>query len=362
MARFLARFVAAILAIAFVAVTVAVVFFHAAGTRMLRADLYKEALVSQGIYDKLPSLSGEMIRTVALAHEGEPSDAAPAEKDPLSRSLSELAPGEWETLLGAMLPQDRFRSEVERALDDGFAFLHGGRSRETARFSLAEMKRRMAGPEAEAAYLRVLEGKPVCTMDEFEAAGGLPVRCRPAPEQMARAMEHFRALMRALADTLPDEIDPLSDLRNLEGIEEGSSVLDEVRARVRMIEWAAPLSPGVPVLLALLIALFAVRSLRGLLLWWGVPCFVAGLIALLAAAPLAFMGSGIFKALALAQIPAEVPLATVEAVWGFVSAVVRQVMAPAMCTSAVLAGGGLAAMILAALVRKRPAPTPAFRG
>ncbi len=47
---------------------------------------------------------------------------------------------------------------------------------------------------------------------------------------------------------------------------------------LRTIRLGARLSPLIPVALLWLVALFAVRSWRGLMRWWGIPLLLAGLI------------------------------------------------------------------------------------
>jgi hypothetical protein len=357
--RIFARFLAVIFAIAFVIATVVVVFFHAVGTRVTQARMYKDVLVQQGLYARFPLLVGDTV-THALRSNAQGAEQGASGEDQFTKEvLGQITPAEWEVLVGAVVPREYLQAEVEQSLDEFFAFLHSGAAGLDGRISLVEVKQRLTGPQFETAYVGLLEGKPPCGQEQIDAARGVPIRCRPTPEQLPQVLDNFRALMGGVAGEMPDEVDPYEELRRAEGPEGSPAELAEVRMRVRQLEWLAPLSPIVPAVLALLIALFAVRSFRGLLLWWGVPCFIAGLIALLVAAPFVFMGSAAFAALSFAQMPPDVPIATAQTMIGLMTGIVRAVMMPALKSAAVLAGGGILAMILASVCRKQPAP-PAF--
>jgi hypothetical protein len=161
-----------------------------------------------------------------------------------------------------------------------------------------------------------------------------------------------------MADQLPDSIELLQGLDQLAGPEGSVAELERIRTSIRLTELIARWSPVVPVALALLIVLFAVRSLRDLLLWWGVPCLVVGAIGSLLALSLISVGIGMMNGAALADLPANAPTALVEAIFGTVAAVIRAIMAPALWASLALAAGGFVAVVLAFIIRPKAAPPP----
>jgi hypothetical protein len=99
MLRFLARFVAVLCAIAFVLLTVGVVFFQAAGARFLQAPIYKHALVRERIYERFPGLAADAAGRVARLRA---RTAGPAQD--AFDLLAQLTPADWERLLGAVAP------------------------------------------------------------------------------------------------------------------------------------------------------------------------------------------------------------------------------------------------------------------
>ena len=129
-----------------------------------------------------------------------------------------------------------------------------------------------------------------------------------------------------------------------------------MRNRIPTIQWLAWWSPAVPVALLLLIAIFAVRSFRGWMFWWGIPCLVVGAISAALALPAVSAGKWIFSQFLVPSLPAEVPKAALDAIAGLVMAVMQSVMNAAFHTAGVLAIGGLLAVILGAVIKSRPKP------
>jgi hypothetical protein len=228
--------------------------------------------------------------------------------------------------------------------------------------SLVELKRNLGSPQAEEAFLAVLQARPPATLQEIEEAGGLPIGRRPPDELMPQIRERFRSGLRTLADRMPDTFDPFAGGPDI-GVGRATTALTEKQETLLRIESWARWSPAVPVLLLLLIALFAVRSLRGLLLWWGVPCFLAGLVAALLALPVVPMTRWVFAVVVVPCIPPDAPSALIQAVFGVMTAVVQEVMRAALISATFLAGGGLLCLLLARFCRRRgaqavAAPTP----
>lgn len=346
----LARIVAVICVIAFIFTAICVAFFHAAGTRVSRAKLYKDTLVQEQFYARFPTI---LTDGVLSAIELESRQAGNSEMKAGLDAAKQLTRADWETIFGAVLPADYVQREIERSIDQFSAFVHSESATLGAGISLVDLKKRLAGLEAETAYTKILIGKPPCTDQQMRDSEGLPIGCRPSPEQMPQVLENFRKVMALAADEIPNEIDPFKHVRELDGPERRNAAFAKVRLWIARIELWATWSPAVPAALLALVALFAARSIRGLLLWWGVPCFIAGLVTVVFAFPSVRLARWIFKVFVVPMFPPDVPAATFEVFFGVMTGVVQQVLSAALSSGGILVGCGLVAMILARFFRPK---------
>jgi len=361
--RILLRFLAAIAAIVFVLATLAVVFLRPCATLGLRAGIYKEVLVEERAYERVPELVGESLRLVAETREGAAAEGGELEgpERMFVDTVRQLDAEDWSTLIGGAVPVSIMRAEVERVLDETEQFLHGEGAFTGPVVSLVEVKQRLAGASMTEAYAALLARKPPCTPEQWEASFGLPVLCQPTPDEMAATLERFGELSRTMAQDIPDTVALFEGLGDLGGPEGMIVRMDGARAFVRRAEMLGRWSPVVPAALALFIVLCAVRSFRGLLLWLGVPCLVAGAIGSLFAVIVISIGAGMVHSIATTDLPPETPIAWVEAVMTLSSGVMRALLMPALGASLILALGGFLAVIVAFITRPKPTPPPLMR-
>jgi hypothetical protein len=286
------------------------------------------------------------------------AEAPPGVEDAIASIIRQLEPQDWTTLFGGILPPEFLQAEMEEALDEAERFFHGGGDAVSGRVSLVDVKRRLRGVEATDAYASMLAPKPECTPVQFEAALGLPISCRPPPDLMPGALDNFRRMAEMAAEQMPDEIDLLEGWRVLDGPEGSADSLAEVRARIAWVEMLAHRSPLLPGALAVLILVCAVRSVRGLLFWWGVPCLVVGGVGIMAAGSFLAFRALMMSSLTSADMPPDVPIALFEAVLGVLTALMQIVLLPALGISMVLGVGGLVAVVIAVATRPKTATPP----
>ncbi len=349
MLRFLARLVAVCCALVFVLATIGVIFFQAAGTRFLQAPIYQRALAREHFYERVPTLSAEL---AVHASRYRTRVAGPA-RDALDQ-LAQLTAADWERLLGILTPASWLQAQGDRALDRLAASLHAETGPLSAGISLGELKERLASPAAEEAFLAILRQRPEATPEQIQEAGGVPEGLRPPDAMMPQLRDKFRSAVRGLVDYLPDTFDPFAA-----GLDPGwgravNALIDE-RDTLVAIEWWARWSPALPVALLLLVALFGVRSLRGALLWCGIPCLLAGAGAALLALPVVPAARWAFSVLVEPLFPVAVPSGLIDATFGVMTAVVQEIMNAALLPAAWLAGAGLLCVVLAWFVRRKPA-------
>jgi hypothetical protein len=126
----------------------------------------------------------------------------------------------------------------------------------------------------------LLNIQPHCTEEQVaqihsENAGdtGQPVYCNPSQQDLALLKSQWQAQLGFIAAGMPDEviIEPLSGV-SAQGLLGKSPI-----ARLNTVRMMIEFSPILPLFLLVLLTLFAVRSLKGWLLWWGIPLSIAGL-------------------------------------------------------------------------------------
>jgi hypothetical protein len=356
MLRFLARFLAVVFALVFVVGTVPIVFFQAAGTRLTQPQVYKEALTKERLYDRLPALVADTAAHAIDASARVGANGGGAVDESLFNLVHQVSAADWEMIFGAVLPASYVRQQIERALDQFFTWLHSNPAVPVVNISLGELKQRLLAPETEETYVRILQTKPPCTASQLQAAGGLPFGCCPSPEEMPRVRQAFRTMMQTAAGQMPETVNLFEKLSGDGATAEATRRLAEVRTLFVKLEWLAWWSPAVPAALLLLIAVFAVRSFRGWMFWWGIPCLIVGAVSVVLALPVVPAGKWIFADFVVPHLPAEVPAAALDALAGLVLAVLQSVMNAALHSAGALAIGGLVAVILGAAFKSRPKP------
>ena len=359
MLRILARFIAVVCAIAFVVCTAAIIFLHAAGTRLTHPQVYKDALLNERLYERLPTLVADTFAHAVDAGARSGANRGGAADDSPTDLVRQVSATDWEMIFSAILPPRYLRSQAEGALDQAFGWVHSDAAVPVVEVSLKELKQRMVAPEAEETFVRILQTKPPCTAAQLKSSGELSFGCCPPPAQMPQVRENFRAAMQKAAEQMPEKVNLCEKLGGDGATAEATRRLDEMRTRIGQLEWLTWWSPVVPATWLLLIAVFAVRSFRGWMFWWGIPCLVVGAVSAVFALPAVPAGKWIFAHALLPSLPAQVPAATLDALAGLVMAVLQTVMTAALHTAGAFAIGGLVAIILGAIFKSRPKPVAA---
>ena len=357
MLRFLARFIAVVFALVFVVGAIPILFFQAAGTHLTGSQVYKDALTKERIYDRLPALVADTATQAVAADERAAANRGAAVEESPANLIRQLSPGDWEMVFGAVLPSDYVRRQTEHALDQFFGWLHSSAAVPVVDISLGELKQRLVAPETEETYVRLLRTKPPCPTSQLQSARQLPVGCCPSPQEMPQVRQGFRTMMQKTADQMPESVNLFAKLSGEGANAEATRRLAEGRTRLVELECIARWSPTAPAVLLLLIALFAVRSFRGWMLWWGIPCLIVGAVSAVFALLAVPAGQSVFSNFVVPHLPAEFPAATLNALAELVMAVLQSVANAVFHSASALTVGGLVAVILGAVFKSRPQPT-----
>lgn len=375
LANLVAKFIAVILAVLFVITAVAALPLFNIGLHLFSPGVYKRVLDQQGIYERLPAIAAEQLYTLAhytgppLEEGGEAQDPTPDAGDGPPSTFENLTQADWEQFLSALLPPEWLKAQTESALDQTFAILASTAPTPTVTISLVEWKAHLTGEVGVKAFLQLVSVQPPCSQDALrqwvtEGVSELPT-CKPPDDVLAAATPQIQAMLTEVVADLPDEAD-LSQMFKGEGEEESGETPppDSGEAMqgplpfLQTIRLVARLSPLVPLILLLLVALFAVRSWKGLMRWWGIPLLMAGLIgAALAAAILPAMKFG-YVTFVADKVPPYLSDGFVQAgldvAWQIAGTLAGWIGGEAVLIGLI----GLTMLVAASFVRKKPETLP----
>ncbi len=353
MLRFLARLLAVVLAALFVCTTVAVVFLRPAGTRMLESQTYKDVAREQRVAERLPELAADIIGRARSVAGQKAERATTAAEGDFAGWLEAFSPQDMQRLIGAVLPADYVNGQLDGVFDQFFGYMNSEAPKLSVVISFVDLKQRMSGGVLEDEYVKVLQAKPACGGEAVAAS--LPVGCCPPADRLPEVRARFREMVQPAVAELPDSVDLFAARESVQAAKVYRT-LDALRSQVRTLASLARWLWVVSVVLLLGVAVLGVRSLRGLLLWWGVPCLIAGAVAAVFALPTAAMANWVFQVVIAPQLPPEVPVLAVETALGLVTAMAQVVLSAALKSAAWLALGGLVAVLVSPLFKTKAAP------
>jgi hypothetical protein len=416
---FVTRFIAVILAIFFVITTLLAILLTTVNHLMVNAEPVKNALAKQDIYSRLPAIVGAALTsdnlrnpyaqnpltcstdgaspelqaclTNALGQAAYeeigtgsrvPTDleltlaqpcldqfGTPASENPPSTAegsgsgmpafFQNLKAEDWQAILTILLPPQEMRTMTDGVLDQLFAYLNG--VVDSVFVPMHELKIRLSGDAGTALIDQLISSQPPCTVQELnQISSPTPqegfILCLPTPALYPTLASQLRGQLDSAVASIPEKaylIMPPSPSAITPGSGPfGSSPISTIRT----LRWFMRLSPLLPLLFLLGIALFAVRSFKGWLQWWGIPILVSGVVAL---------GLGFFTSPALRvawnvflfpRIPPYLPVEMVGLIRDILLSIIQTVSGWIILQAAILVALGLAAWIGSAFIRTKAGP------
>lgn len=335
--RVLIGILAGFFAALFVASTVLAFALYNVEQSVFDADLYKQALLEEEVYLRLPELTAQALATAAQRPEGSGLLA-------LFRNLSEE---EWRRFVLELLPPDVLRILAEEAITQVMAYLNG--ERDVANLSLTGLKTNLQSPEGTSALYGMLKAQPDCSLEQLSAMAlgqqALTLCNPPDTFLFVDLRPIFEAEIKAAVSLLPDQVTLISvnparsrDLRNLKNL-----------------RLAMRLSPLLPVFCLLAVVVLAVRSFKDWLNWWGYPLLLAGFISMslsVLSRPLASLAFQIFIAPVL---PDAIPVEIVDVIKDLIATIVHNAVQPTLLLAGIIALVGLVMVALALITGSRSA-------
>jgi hypothetical protein len=237
---------------------------------------------------------------------------------------------------------------TDQTLDSAFDYLNFQSN--SVVISLLPIKATLAGDGGMNVVRDFLRTQPDCSLEQLTQMGlgllsGNIALCNPPEEAIGFFAPFIQSQLQTITATFPDQI------ALVPGTESGTP--NDPRLKLQWVRSGIVFSPFFLFLLLLAIAVFAVRSFRDLMVWWGWPLLITGGLA----AMIALVGTPLIGAVLqlIIQIygAAFLPPLLASAIAETASAVAGQMLVPVILQGFVLAAIGLMMIILGTLLRKR---------
>lgn len=306
----------------FVLAAVMALFLFNFDRKAFSAETYQKAFAQDDFYKKIPALMAEAIRS---------SDANQSEFPLVMQSMSAEA---WEAFFQALLPPEMLETIGDDALDSTFAYLN--LQTDSAQINLAPLKASMAGDAGAQAVFTILGTQPACSLNQIAQmtlgilSGSEIEFCNPPAELYPALTPIIQTQLQVTAALIPEQVTIIS-----------APLQNDPRQRLKTARLFMRLSPILPLAFLLGLTLFAVRSLKSWLSWWGIPFLVTGSIAVV----MSLIGAPIFGALLqrmlVNRMPAYLPIVFVDYGSDLASAMLKALLTPVLWQGLLLAALGL---------------------
>jgi len=421
----IARSIAAICAILFVITMVLALFLSTFGRQMFKANLYKQALAEEGVYDQLPAILGETLVSTAfydpceqnplsckidnaspelqaclktalgqdayvaigsgirkpsdselqlsqpcLDQFEQPGTSTPAVENGMPAFMQNLNASDWETIIRSIIPPQELRLMTEDILDQAFSYLN--EDTKVINLSLVAIKNRLSGQSGVDVIRQLLSAQAPCTqaqLDQISSTTGTEgaglVLCNPTETDFNKVMRQVQEQLDAAISQLPDEVPLIKETSPATAPVDNQPLGNDPIRFLRMGRLVFQLSPLVPLGFLLLVTLFAVRSLKSWMGWWGVPFFFAGPITLASGFSLFPTSNWAWNTYVVGQIPASFPASLSAVGRALLQNIVHAISTGIILQAVILTLVGLAAWIGSSFIKKKiepqtqvAAPTP----
>ncbi len=334
--RGLEKILAALCAVLFIVTGIFSLLFFNIERMAFSSGIYKQAFEDQQLYEQMPALLASALQ------------ASIAQNPNAFPFLKELSVDDWQSMIAALLPPEELRALADSTLDSTFDYVN--EKTDSVAVSLLAIKPHLAGESGVKIIKQFLGTQPDCTIEQLTQMGlgllgGDIALCNPPEAAMGLIEPLIRSQLQTIIAAFPNEVIIVEST--------GSGTPNDPRRRLHLVRSAIRFSPFFAILLLLAIAIFAVRSIRDILIWWGWPLLMVGtgsaLIGLIGSPILGWFLQFLIQTKGAAFLP---PLLA-SIIGETASAVARQMLVPVAVEGFVIAIVGLMMVILSILMRKR---------
>ncbi len=315
--------IAILFTIAFVVTAVMALLFFNFDRRAFTAETYQQAFAREDFYNKIPSLLAQSITS------GEDVTQQPLGMQGLNQET-------WDSFFRTLLPPDVLKVIGDDLLNSTFAYLN--LESDLIQVNLSPVKANMVGETGTQAALVLIKSLPACTLDQaamimFGMFSGDQIQlCNPPEDILPMLMPIIQGQMQVTASLIPDQLTLIT-----------APPQNDPRQRLQTIRFFLRLSPLLPLMFLFGLTIFAVRSLKDWLIWWGISLGITGFIASLIGLLGAPLLGAVLERLLAARLPNYLPVFLVDFTGDFSAAMVRALLNPVLWQGVILAviGGGM---------------------
>ena len=318
--------IAVTFAILFVITAVMALLFFNFDRHAFTAETYQQAFAREDFYNKIPSLLAQSI-----------TSGSDITQQPLG--MQGLTQETWDGFFRTLLPPDVLKPIGDDVLNSTFAYLN--LVSDSIQVDLRPVKANMLGETGTQAALVLIKSLPACTIDQaalimFGMFSGDQVQlCNPPENVLPMLMPLIQGQMQVTASLIPDQLTLAT-----------APPQNDPRERIQTLRLFMRLSLILPILCLLALTVFAVRSLRDWLNWWGTPLASTGFIAFV----IGILGAPIFSAaierILASQLPDYLPAFLLDFTSEIAAAMVQALLTPVVIQGIILTfiGVGMAGL------------------
>ncbi|MBC7875781.1 MAG: hypothetical protein H7Y59_01305 [Anaerolineales bacterium] len=311
---------ATIFAILFVITAVVALFVFNFDRRAFTAETYQKAFAKEDFYNQLPAALAEAMISSGTDQSGFPI---------VMRGMSTEA---WEAFYRALLPPETLKVMGDDLLNSTFAYLN--LQTDSAQLNLVPLKISLTSDTGVEAVFALLATQPDCTLAQLgQMAFGLMseqemLLCNPPAEIAPLVAPVVQAQLQAATIAIPDQITIASA---------SADGTNDPRQRLKIARLFMRLSPILPLTFLLALTIFAVRSLKSWLSWWGVSLFITGSIAFVMSLIGAPVFGAILERILVLRMPAYLPTILLDYASDFASVMVQTLLSPVLWQGLIIA-------------------------
>jgi len=319
------KILATICAILFVITAVIALFVFNFDRRAFTAETYQRAFARDDFYNKIPGLMAEAMTSSS------------ADQSQFPVALNGMSKQAWEAFFHSLLPPEPLKVMGDDVLNSTFAYLN--LQTDSAGLNLVPLKASMVSDRGVQAVFSLLSTQPDCTFIQIAQmainlfSGDQPEFCNPPAELHPAFTPIIQGQLQLMSAMIPDQITLIS-----------APPQNDPRQGLQTARLFMRISPILPLAFLLGMTIFAVRSLKSWLGWWGVSFFISGAIAFIMSLSGAPVVSAIFQALLVRRMPVYLPSILLGYAGDLASAMVNALLRPVLWQGLVIAvvGFGMA--------------------
>lgn len=318
----------------FVITAVAALFFFNFDQRAFTAQTYQKAFARDDFYNKLPGIIADVMMS---------STTDQSQFPVVMRGMSREA---WEAFFRTLLPPEALKAMGDDTLNSTFAYI--SMQTNSAQINLAPLKASMVGETSVQAVLSLLGTQPQCTFEQIAQmtlglfSGGQIEFCNPPAELYPALTPIIQSQMQFAAAAIPDQVTIIT-----------APLENDPRQRLETARFFMRLSPLFPLAFLLGLTLFAVRSIKSWLMWWGIPFSITGFSAFVMSLIGVPIFGAVFQRMLVNRMSIYLPTILLDYGSDFASAMLKALLNPILWQGLLLAVIGLVMAVAGYFVKEQ---------